>query len=193
MDASVLSFATKAAEAADRAGGALPPVERWNPDYCGDIPMRIAADGVWFYEGTPIGRAPLVRLFSTILKREGDEFFLVTPVEKMRITVDDAPFQAVRVDAEGEGESRRLVFTTNMGDRVALGPDHPLAMRPAAGDLGLAPYIEVRRGLEARITRSVLFELVELGEEREENGSAVIAVRSEGAWFALGPVEETDG
>jgi len=188
MDSTLLAFASKAAEAAEGKSG-LPPIERWNPPFCGDIPMRVAADGVWFYDGTPIGRAALVRLFSTVLKREGDEHFLVTPVEKVRIEVEDAPFQAVRVDAAQAGEPA-LDLTTNMGDRIELGPDRPLAMRAAKGADGLAPYAEVRAGLEARLTRSVLFELVELGEERETDGGRVLGVVSRGAFLPLGPVEE---
>ncbi|MEL6364868.1 MAG: DUF1285 domain-containing protein [Pseudomonadota bacterium] len=185
----MLAFASKAADAADRSGG-RPPVEKWNPPFCGDIPMRIAADGVWFYEGTPIGRAPLVRLFSTILKREGEEHFLVTPVEKVRIEVEDAPFQAIRVDAETGENGQRLVFQTNLGDRAAIGPDRPLAMRETATGLGTAPYFDVRDGLEARVSRSVLFDLVALGEEREIDGAATMGVVSDGGFFALGPVEE---
>lgn len=186
----MLSFATKAGEAAARAGG-LPPVDKWDPPFCGDLPMRIASDGTWFYEGTPIGRAPLVRLFSTILKREGEEHFLVTPVEKVRIEVEDAPFQAIRVDAEEGPLGQRLVFQTNLGDAAAIGPGRPLIMRAAAGGLGTAPYLDVRAGLEARVARSVLFDLVALGEEREIDGERVMGVVSDGAFFSLGPIEET--
>ena len=116
---------TLAAAAGKAARRGPPPVHLWNPPFCGDLDMRIARDGTWFYLGTPIGRAPLVRLFSSILKREGDRYFLVTPVEKVGITVDDAPFVAVDFDAEGEGEAQRLTFTTHVGDSVTAGPDHP--------------------------------------------------------------------
>ena len=117
---------TLAAAAGKAARRGPPPVHLWNPPFCGDLDMRIARDGTWFYLGTPIGRAPLVRLFSSILKREGDRFFLVTPVEKVGITVDDAPFVAVDFTAEGEGAAQRLTFTTHVGDSVTAGPDHPI-------------------------------------------------------------------
>src|SRR5436190_500151 len=138
---------------------ALPPIDRWNPEYCGEIDMRIARDGSWFYLGTPIGRPALVRLFSTILRREPDgRYVLVTPVEKVGLKVEDAPFVAVRVDAEGEGDARRLRFLTNVGDEVVAGPEHPL--RVAFRGAEPRPYVHVRGGLEARVSRAVFYELV---------------------------------
>jgi hypothetical protein len=139
----------------------LPPVEQWNPTHCGDSEMRIARNGTWFHQGGPIGRPAMVRLFSTILRREDDgRFVLVTPVEKLDIEVEDAPFVAVEVKAEGEGEAMSLAFRLNTGDVVIAGPDHPL--RFEAGPDGPHPYLEVRRGLDALVARPVYYELAEL-------------------------------
>src|SRR5258706_12846192 len=133
------------------AGRGLPPVERWNPEHCGDIDIRIARDGTWFHLGTPIGRKELVRLFSTILRKDPDGYHLVTPVEKMRITVDDAPFVAVLLNVEGGREAQRLRFVTNVGDETIAGRENPIRVEtnPATGEP--APYVHVRRGLEALI------------------------------------------
>ena len=168
----------------------LPPVHKWNPEFCGDIDMVIKRDGTWFHEGTPIGRARLVRLFSTVLKREGDAFFLVTPVEKMRITVEDAPFVGVLMKAEGKGEKQRLTFTSNVGDEATAGPDHPLVFRknPETGEG--APYIDMRSRLEARISRAVFYDLVELGETHQIDGEEKFGVWSEGVFFPFGPADE---
>lgn len=177
-----------AAQTAARKGP--PPVHLWNPPFCGDLDMRIARDGTWFYLGTPIGRAPLVRLFSSILRREGDRFFLVTPVEKVGITVDDAPFVAVDFTAEGDGPSQRLTFTTQVEDTVAAGPDHPIrvARDPATGEP--APYVMVRRGLEALIDRKSFYRLAELGTEHVVDGIAQFGLWSDGAFFPLIPADE---
>ncbi|MDG2530503.1 DUF1285 domain-containing protein [Caulobacter endophyticus] len=172
------------AKAAQAAGGkGLPPVHLWNPPHCGDIDIRIARDGVWFHEGTPIGREALVRLFSTILRRDPDGFHLVTPVEKMKITVEDAPFIAVRVDRDGEA----LRFRTNVGDEVEAGPDHAIRVEedPATGEP--RPYLHVRRGLEALIARPVFYELVEMASERDTDQGRRFGVASNGAWFPVGP------
>src|SRR5580704_11106738 len=144
-------------------GRGLPPVHLWNPAHCGDIDIRIRRDGVWFHEGTPIGREALVRLFSTVLRKDPDGFHLVTPVEKMRITVEDAPFIAVRVDVVGEA----LRFTTNVGDVVEAGAENPIRVEMAAQTGEPRPYLHVRRGLEALIARPVFYELAELAEEHE--------------------------
>ena len=161
----------------------LPPVERWNPDHCGTSGMRIARDGTWFHEGSPIGRAAMVRLFSTILRREPDGgYVLVTPVEKLDIEVEDAPFVAVELKSEGEGESRSLAFRLNTGDLVVAGPDHPL--RFAAGEDGPHPYVEVRRGLEALIARPVYYELANLALAE---GAEPAGLWSGGAFFPLEP------
>lgn len=155
----------------------LPPVEKWNPTHCGHSQMRIARDGTWFHEGSPIGRPAMVRLFSTILRREADgSHVLVTPVEKLDIDVDDAAFVAIEVKSEGQGEQRSLAFRLNTGDLVVAGPDHPLK-------LGARPYLAVRGGLEALIARPVYYELAEiaLAEGAEPPG-----LWSGGAFFPLG-------
>lgn len=139
----------------------LPPVDKWNPSHCGDSEMRIARDGTWFHQGSPIGRQAMVRLFSTILRREPDgRFVLVTPVEKLDIEVEDAPFVAVELKAEGEGRSASLAFRLNTGDLVMAGPDHPL--RFEAGPEGPHPYVRVRGGLDALVARPVYYELAEI-------------------------------
>jgi hypothetical protein len=177
-----------AARGAARRGPA--PVHLWNPPFCGDLDMRIARDGTWFYLGTPIGRRPLVKLFSSILKREGDRYFLVTPVEKVGITVDDAPFVAVDFTAGGEGRARALTFTTHVDDEVIAGPDHPIRVTrdPATGEP--APYVHVRAGLEALIDRKSFYRLVDLGEEHDVNGTRQFGVWSGGAFFPFIPAAE---
>lgn len=166
----------------------LPPVHLWNPDFCGDIDMRIARDGTWFYLGTPIGRPALVRLFSTILKREGDKHFLVTPVEKVGIKVDDAPFMAVEMQKDGEGESQRLHFRTNVDDWVECDGEHELRFKEAE-DGGLTPYLHVRRDLWAKVTRPIYYDIVELGEERHYNGQDMFGVSSGGVFFPMANAE----
>jgi uncharacterized protein len=146
-----------------------PPVERWSPPFCGDIDMAIDRDGRWFYMGTPIGREKLVRLFSGVLKREGDAFFLVTPVEKVGIRVADAPFMAVEMHADGAGTDRRITLRTNVGDIVEAGPEHRLRFA-LADDGGLLPYVHVRAGLEAKLTRPLLHEIAGLIEQRAGAG-----------------------
>jgi hypothetical protein len=162
-----------------------PPVHLWNPAYCGDIDMRIAADGTWFYQSTPIGRPALVKLFASILKREGKEYFLVTPVEKCGIAVDDAPFTAVELRIDAAAADRRLQFRTNVDDWVACGPDHPLRFETEVATGGLKPYLHVRRDLWARVTRALFYDLVELGEEREIAGAAMFGVASAGEFYAM--------
>jgi uncharacterized protein len=167
----------------------LPPVHLWNPDFCGDIDMRIASDGTWFYMGTPIGRPALVRLFSTILKREGDKHFLVTPVEKVGIRVDDAPFMAVEMQRDGTSDEQRLHFRTNVDDWVECDAEHELRFREAS-DGGLTPYLHVRRDLWAKVTRPIYYDLVELGEERRVNGRDMFGVSSGGVFFAMAGAEQ---
>jgi hypothetical protein len=171
-----------------RAKG-LPPVHLWNPPYCGDIDMRIAGDGTWFYQKTPIGRAALVKLFASVLKREGDKYFLVTPVEKCGIAVDDAPFLAVELEVEGADVGRRLHFRTNVDDWVACGPDHALRFEPEPETGGLKPYLHVRRDLWAKVTRALFYDLVELGEEREIAGERMFGVASAGEFFVMAPAD----
>jgi len=167
-----------------------PPVERWNPPFCGDLDMRIAADGTWFYMKTPIGRPALVKLFASVLKREGDSYFLVTPVEKCGITVDDAPFLAVELNVEDGAEGRVLHFRTNVDDWVSCGPQHALRFEPEAGTGGLKPYLHVRRDLWAKVTRTLFFDLVEIGEERAVDGKAMFGVMSMGTFFAMAPADQ---
>jgi hypothetical protein len=161
----------------------LPPVERWNPPFCGDIDMRIAADGTWYYQKTPIGRLPLVKLFASVLKKEGDKYFLVTPVEKVGIAVEDVPFLAVELSVGREG-GQSLTFRTNVDDMVAAGPGHALRFETEASG-GLRPYLHVRRDLWAKVTRPLFFDLVELGEERDVGGHAMFGVVSNGEFFAM--------
>jgi hypothetical protein len=152
-----------------------PPVERWNPPFCGDLDMRIATDGTWFYLKTPIGRLPLVKLFASVLKREGDKYFLVTPVEKC---------------VEESSSGRVLNFRTNVDDWVRCGPSHALRFEPEAETGGLKPYLHVRRDLWAKVTRRLFFDLVELGEERDVEGRAMFGVASMGVFFAMAPAEQ---
>jgi len=172
-----------AAAAKQAPGRGLPPVHLWNPAHCGEIDIVIKRNGLWFHEGTPIGREALVRLFSTVLRKDPDGFHLVTPVEKLRIDVEDAPFIAVRVDRVGEA----LRFATNVGDEVEAGPDNAIRVEtdPTTGEP--RPYLHVRRGLEALIARPVFYELAEMALDREMAGGRVSAVSSNGVWFAVGP------
>jgi len=170
-----------------------PPVERWNPPYCGDLDMRIAADGTWFYLGTPIGRPALVRLFASVLKREGDRHYLVTPVEKVGITVDDAPFMAVELEVEQRGPEQSLIFRTNVDDVVRCNTDHPLRFEPEEHTGGIKPYLYVRRELWAKVTRALFFDLVELGEVREQDGTRLFGVRSSGVFFPIAPETALEG
>ncbi len=168
------------------------PVHLWNPPYCGDIDMRIGADGNWFYHGTPIGRPALVKLFASILKREGDKFYLVTPVEKCGITVDDAPFMAVELQV-GEGDAgQELRFRTNVDDWITCGPGHPLRFEEDAETGGVKPYVHVRADLWAKATRPVWFELVELGEPREIGGTKMFGVVSNGEFYAMVPASSLE-
>lgn len=164
------------AEAAQPKRG-LPPVHLWNPAHVGEIDIVIRKDGSWVHEGGVIGREALVRLFSTILRKDADGTYLVTPVEKLKITVEDAPFVAVRVDRAGEA----LRFVTNVGDVVEAGPEHPIRVEEGEGGEP-RPYVHVRAGLEALIARPVFYELVEMAEERD----GAPGVTSNGAWFPLG-------
>ncbi|PTX54741.1 hypothetical protein C8N43_3561 [Litoreibacter ponti] len=169
-----------AASAQEVAKGGMPPVDKWNPPFCGDLDMRIARDGTWFYLGTPIGRAGLVKLFSSIIRKDGDDYFLVTPVEKVGIIVDDAPFVALDFDAVGEGDAQKLRFETHVGDRFIAGPDNPI--RVAYDDEGEpSPYVLVRRNLEALIDRKSFYRLVDLGTHHD----GWFGVWSGGAFFPI--------
>jgi len=165
----------------------LPPVHLWNPSHCGDIDIVIKRNGLWFHEGSPIGREALVRLFSTVLRKDPDGFHLVTPVEKLKIAVEDAPFIAISVDRLTDNEGLPVLrFTTNVGDEVDAGPDHAIRVE----DDGLGgeprPYLHVRRGLEALIARPVFYELADMAVERDFPNGPMMAVNSSGAWFPIG-------
>lgn len=164
-------------------GHSLPPVERWNPAFCGDSFMRIARDGTWFHQGTPIGRRELVRLFSTILRKEGADYFLVTPAEKLSIQVDDAPFLAVLLSVAGTGRDQLLGFTTNVGDEVPADAGHPIRVVIDPVSEEPSPYVHVRKGLEALIARNVFYELVQIAERQDD----LLGVWSSGLFFPLGP------
>ena len=181
----VTPSAESLANAAKEAGTkGPPPVHLWNPEFCGDLDMRIARDGTWFYLGTPIGRHGLVKLFSSIIKREGDDYFLVTPVEKVGITVEDAPFVAVDFEPAEGG----LEFVTNVEDRVVAGPEHPIRVErdPDTGEP--SPYVLIRRNLEALIDRKSFYRLVDIGEHED----GWFGVRSGGAFFPIIPSAELE-
>ncbi len=183
VKASAESLATAARNASK---GGLPPVHLWNPEFCGDLDMRIARDGTWFYLGTPIGRPELVRLFSTILRRDGDDYFLVTPVEKVGITVDDAPFVGQDFEVTGSGADQTLTFETNVGDTVAAGPDTPIRVTrdPKSGEP--SPYVLVRSNLEALIDRKSFYRLVDIGAHHD----GWFGLWSGGVFFPIIPSNE---
>ncbi|TVV73389.1 DUF1285 domain-containing protein [Sphingomonas solaris] len=184
-DLSTLSLAEIAQAVADRR---LPPVERWNPTHCGDSEMRIARDGTWFHQGSPIGRMAMVRLFATILRREADGgYVLVTPGEKLDIAVEDAPFVAVEVKSEGEGRDRRLAFRLNTDEVVIAGPDN--ALRVVEKDDGPHPYLRVRGGLEALVARSVYYDpaALALDESGPDDAAGPAGLWSDGAFFPFEP------
>lgn len=164
----------------------LPPVETWNPPFCGDIDMEIRRDGTWFYEGTPIGRPGLVKLFASILIREGDDYFLVTPVEKVGIRVQDAPFVAVDFEASGKGQAQRLTFTTNLENITVAGPEAPLRFVRDDETGEPSPYVRVRRNLEALIDRKSFYRLVDLGVHHD----GWFGVWSGGVFFGIIPSDE---
>ena len=164
----------------------LPPVEKWNPPFCGDLDMQIKRDGTWFHEGTPIGRRGLVKLFASILIREDDKYFLVTPVEKVGITVEDAPFVAIDFDAKGEGRDQVLTFLTNLDDTAVAGPDLPIRVGRDEETGEPSPYVRIRRNLEALIDRKSFYRLVDLGVHHE----GWFGVWSQGAFFGIIPSED---
>jgi len=179
-------------EAVRKAGDGLPPVHLWNPPYCGEIDMRIGADGTWYYQKTPIGRPALVKLFASVLKREEGRYYLVTPVEKCGIVVDDAPFTAVEVRREDSPAGPVLRFRTNVGEEIACGPEHKLRFERQETSGGYKPYLHVRRDLWAKATRPVYYDLVELGEQREVDGVMWFGVRSQGEFFQIAPADEVE-
>lgn len=174
-----------------------PPVHLWNPPYCGDLDMRIAADGTWYYMKTPIGRPPLVKLFSSVLKREDGRYFLVTPVEKIGIVVDDAPFAAVEMRVEGEGRGRRISFRTQVDEWVEVGDEHPLRFEKEEGTDGVKPYIHVRRDLWARVSRALFHDLASIGEieavEADGNRADWFGLFVGGRFYPMVPATEIEG
>jgi len=162
------------------------PVETWNPPYCGDIGLRIRSDGVWFYQGSPIGRIGLVKLFAGVLRKDPDgKHYLVTPAEKVDVAVDDAPFLAVEMEVQGSGREQTLVFRTNVDDIVAAGPAHPIRFEVEPGSEGLKPYLLVRGRLEALVTRALYYDLVELAVEEDRDGTHSLGLWSGGAFFSM--------
>ena len=184
-----LSIAAREATKKSPTGKGLPPVHLWNPPFCGDLDMRIASDGTWFYLGTPIGRPALVRLFSTILKRENGKHFLVTPVEKVGIRVDDAPFMAVEMRKENDERGPLLRFRTNVDDWVTCEDGHRLRFEMAS-DGGITPYLHVRADLWAKVTRALYYDLVDMGEERVVDGREMFGVESGGEFFAMAGADQ---
>ena len=175
----------QSATAASKKGP--PPVHLWNPPFCGDLDMRIARDGTWFYLGTPIGRKPLVKLFSSIIRKDDDKYFLVTPVEKVGITVDDAPFVAIDFDVENPGPDQKLTFLTQVDDEATAGPDNPIRVvrDPETGEP--SPYILIRTNLEALIDRKSFYRMVDLGTHEDVDGESWFGIRSGGQFFPVIP------
>ncbi|GAC1559778.1 MAG: DUF1285 domain-containing protein [Beijerinckiaceae bacterium] len=182
----------EAARAASGESRRLPPVHLWNPPFCGDLDMRIAQDGTWFYNGTPIGRPALVRLFSTILRKDEERYVLVTPVEKVGIVVEDAPFLAVELTPQTGEKGRILRFRTNVDDWVNVDADHALRFEPGAAG-GLKPYVHVRAGLWALVKRALFYDLVALGETRSLNGAEMFGVTSNATFFPMARADELEG
>ena len=183
---------TQAANAARGPGGKrMPPVHLWNPDFCGDIDMRIARDGTWFYNGTPIGRAPLVQLFASILRKDPERYVLVTPVERVGIVVEDAPFLAVEMERAVDARGPLLRLRTNVEDWVEVDAEHPLRFEPGEAD-GLKPYVRVRGDLWALVKRALFYDLVDQGEVRDVDGIAMFGVASGGAFFPMARAADLD-
>jgi uncharacterized protein len=170
----------------------LAPAPSWNPPDCGDIDMRIAADGTWFYCGSPIGRAPLVQLFASIMRKEGDRYVLVTPVEKVGIRVDDAPFLAVEMRVDDEADEQRLTLRTNVEDLVTVDGEHPLRFERGTSE-GLKPYVRVRGDLWALVKRALFYDLVALGRTERVENEDWFGVRSRGLFFPMCRASEIEG
>lgn len=177
------------ARAESKKNRSLPPVHLWNPPFLGDIDMRIAVDGTWYYLGSPINRKPMVKLFSSILRRDGDQYFLVTPVERVGIKVDDAPFLAVELIKEGQGESQTLCFRTNVDDWVTVGAENPISVETDTTSQEPRPYVHIRRNLYALINRAVFYDLVELGVEENIGSTPYFGVWSAKQFFPIAPAE----
>lgn len=180
------------AAAREGAGRGPAPVDKWNPPDCGDMDMRIAADGTWHYMGSPIGRPAMVRLFASVLAKEGERFVLKTPVEKIGITVDDAPFLAVEMAEEASEAGPVLVVRTNLDDLVRIGPGHDLRFAEGERAGEFVPYVHVRHGLEARFTRALAYELAEKGEVRDGESEPMFGVASQGVFYPMMPASALD-
>ena len=184
-----LSSADPFSLAAQLGAGNLPPVHQWNPEFCGDMDLRIGRNGTWFYRNSPIGRHRLVKLLSTVIWRDNDgDYYLVTPVEKLRIRVDDAPFLAVELETEGQGKKQRLLFRTNVDEVVAADADHPIRVVEDADSGEPSPYLMIRNGLEALLSRPVFYRLVNLAVEHNQDGRTALGVWSCNVFFRLGIV-----
>lgn len=170
----------------------LPPVHLWHPPFCGDIGMKIACDGTWFYRGSPIGRAALVKLFASILRKDADRYVLVTPVEMVSVEVEDAPFLAVEMQDFERGGARVLRFRTNVDDWVEVDADHPLRFDRGAHD-GIKPYVKVRGDLWALVARAVGYDLIERAETRVVGAQACLGVASGGQFFVIAPAAAIEG
>jgi len=191
--AGLAALISRASEQKGEGKAGLPPVEKWNPPFCGDIDMEIRADGTWFYMGTPIGRAPLVRLFSTVLRKDEDgKTYLVTPVEKVGIRIVDAPFLAVEMQVTRREGNQVLTFRTNVGDVAEAGADHPIRFEISGENRELKPYLLVRGRLEALVSRAVMYDLVELGETVTVEGVEMFSIRSAGQTFPVMPAAELE-
>ena len=180
----------QAAKVAGKKGP--PPVHLWNPEFCGDLDMRIARDGTWFYLGTPIGRMPLVKLFSSIIRKDGDDYFLVTPVEKVGITVEDAPFVAIDFDVTGTGKDQEITFTTLVDDVVIAGIEHPIRVVRDKDTGEPSPYVLIRSNLEALIDRKSFYRLVDIGAHAEHEGQSWFGVWSKDVFFPIIPSVELE-
>ena len=194
--ADVASLAAMISRASEQKGDgtrAPAPVERWNPSFCGDLDMEIKADGTWFYMGTPIGRMPLVQLFASVLRKDEDgKTYLVTPVEKIGIRVEDAHFLAVEMAVSEKDGAQVISFRTNLGDVVEVGPEHPLRFELKGSEKQLKPYVNIRGRLEALVTRAVMYDLVALGEVATIDGQDMFVVRSGSETYPVMPADELD-
>jgi len=192
VDPAAADNLAKAVAAATKGGRGPAPVHLWNPPYCGDLDIRIGRDGLWWYLGTPIGRIELVKLFASVLKLEDGKYFLVTPVEKIGITVDDAPFVAVDFEVSDAGPAQTITFETNLDERAVAGPSNEIRVvrDPETGEP--SPYVHIRSGLEALIDRKSYYRLVEIGEHDEVEGERWFGLRSGGLFFPIIPSVELE-
>jgi len=189
LDKPTFDFTQVSRQIDEASGKGHPPLDKWNPEFCGDINLRIKRDGTWLYEGTPIGRASMVKLFSTVLWKEGDAYFLKTPVEKVGIQVDDVPFHFIHMEVCGSGDDQVLLFTSQTGDRIEASKQFPLRVETSTESGEPSPYLAVRYGMEGLINRTVFYELVSLDQEEEVNGTSCLVVHSHGERFILGQNE----